>query len=100
MALGFSGPSCITCQRPVMTSFGPRHEKTCLCGFANNKGADQLAHPCSLISAFVIHLLESVISKFGVISIFYPVSVTEETALSLLCWKPEDQFCCVEAHIL
>ena len=25
--------------------FGPRREKTCLRGFANNKGADQPAHP-------------------------------------------------------
>ena len=30
--------------------------------FANNKGADQPAHPRSLISAFVISLLESIIS--------------------------------------
>ena len=30
-------------------------------GFANNKGADQPAHPRSLISTFVIHLLESTI---------------------------------------
>ena len=38
----------------------------------NNKGVDQPAHPCSLISAFVTHLLESVISKLapGEISIF------------------------------
>ena len=33
--------------------------------FANNKAADQLAHPRSLISAFVIHLLESTISKLA-----------------------------------
>ena len=32
-------------------------------GFANNKGADQPVHPCSLVSAFFIHLLESIISK-------------------------------------
>ena len=31
-----------------------RHEKTCLRGFTNNTGADQPAHPRSLISAFVI----------------------------------------------
>ena len=31
--------------------------------FAKNKGADQLAHPRSLISAFVVHLLESIISQ-------------------------------------
>ena len=32
-----------------------RHEKTCLRWVANNTGADQPAHPCSLISTFVIH---------------------------------------------
>ena len=42
---------------------GPRREKTCLRRFANNKGSDQPAHPRSLISAFVIHCLESTISK-------------------------------------
>ena len=35
-------------------SNGPRLEKTCLRGFANNTGADRPAHPCSLISAFVV----------------------------------------------
>ena len=30
--------------------------------FANNKGTDQPAHPRSLISAFVIPLLETIIS--------------------------------------
>ena len=34
-------------------------------GFANNKCADQPAHPRSLISAFVVRLLESIISKFA-----------------------------------
>ena len=33
---------------------GPRRKKTCLRGFANNKGADQHAHPRRLISAIVI----------------------------------------------
>ena len=28
----------------VLTVYGPRREKTCLRGFANNKGADQPAH--------------------------------------------------------
>ena len=45
--------------------YGPRHEKTCLREFANNKGADQPAHPHSLISAFVIRLLESTIFKLA-----------------------------------
>ena len=39
--------------------FGPRREKTCLRGFANNKGSDQPARPRSLISAFVIRLFEN-----------------------------------------
>ena len=47
-------------------------EKTCLRGFANNTGADQPAHPRSLISAFVVLFLENFICKLatGEISIF------------------------------
>ena len=41
--------------------YGSHHEKTCLLGFANNTGANKPAHPRSLISAFVIHFLESFI---------------------------------------
>ena len=54
-------------------------------GFVNNKGADQPAHPCSLISAFLICLLESIISIICTsrISLFYLVSVTEQAGLSL-----------------
>ena len=33
---------------------GPHCEKSCLRGFANTTGADQPAHPRSLISAFVV----------------------------------------------
>ena len=43
----------------------PTHEKTCLRRFASKKGADQLAHPRRLVSAFFIHLLESFISKLA-----------------------------------
>ena len=52
--------------------YGLRCEKTCLRGFANNTGADQPAHPRSLISTFVIRFLESTISKLATseISIF------------------------------
>ena len=32
-------------------------------GALNNIGTDQPAHPCSLVSAFVIHSLESIIYK-------------------------------------
>ena len=60
-------------------------EKTCLGRFANNTGSDQPAHPCRLISAFVIRFLESIISKLATseMSIFWLVSVAEETGLSL-----------------
>ena len=56
----------------VSVSFGPRREKTCLRGFANNTGADQPAHPRSLISTFVIRFLESTIFNLATdeISIF------------------------------
>ena len=46
-------------------SIGPRCEKPCLWRFANNKGADQPAHPRRLISAFVISLLERIISTLA-----------------------------------
>ena len=36
---------------------GLQREKTCLPGFSNNTGADQPAHPHSLIRAFVIRFL-------------------------------------------
>ena len=39
---------------------GPRHAKTCLMPYANNKGAGQPAHPRSLISTFVVRCLDSI----------------------------------------
>ena len=33
--------------------------------FASNKGTDQPAHLCSLMSTFVIHLFKSIISKLA-----------------------------------
>ena len=45
--------------------YGPRQEKTCLWWFVNNKGAGWSAHPHSLISAFVIHVLESIIYRLA-----------------------------------
>ena len=38
-------------------SLGPGHAKTCFMPYANNKGADQPAHPRSLISTFVFAAL-------------------------------------------
>ena len=77
--------SSITFELLLSELVGSRREKTCLRGFANNTGADQPAHPRSLISAFVIRFLESIICYLttGEISIFYLVSVAEETSLKL-----------------
>ena len=51
----------------------------------NNKGADQPAHPHSLISAFVKHLLESIIAKLATseISLIYLVSVAWQAVLGM-----------------
>ena len=64
--------SDVTLQKRVHIEFGPQCEKTCLRGFANYTGTDQPAHPRSLISAFVIRFLESIICKLstGEIAIF------------------------------
>ena len=53
-------------------SDGAQCEKICFRGFANNTSADQPVHPRSLISAFVIRILESIICNLatGEISIF------------------------------
>ena len=53
--------------------------------FANNKGTDQPAHLRSLISAFVIHLLESIIYRLATneIPLFLLVAVAEQTGLNL-----------------
>ena len=40
-------------------------------GFANNTGADQAAHPRSLISAFVVRFLSSIICKLATGNILY-----------------------------
>ena len=43
------------------TVYGPGHAKTWLMPYANNKGADQPAHPHSLISTFIVRCLDSMI---------------------------------------
>ena len=43
------------------TMFEPGHEKMCLMPYANNKDADQPAHPRSLISAFVVRCQDRMI---------------------------------------
>ena len=81
---------------------GPRCEKT-FGFFWNNTGADQAAHPHSLISAFVIRFLESIICNLttGAISIFYLVSVANENWFETHFFRnPEDRFSRNEAHIM
>ena len=83
-------------------SFEPGHEKTFLMSYANNKGADQPAHPHSLISAFVVRCLDSVMSLVSVtkISSLLLASVAEQASLSLT-WSetPEDTISHDEAHL-
>ena len=63
--------------------------------YANNKGADQPAHPRSLISTFVVHCLDSVVSLVSVNKIpsLMIASVAEQASLSQT-WSetPEDMF--------
>ena len=85
-----------------MNTLGPRREKICLLGFPNNKGADQPAHPRSLISAFVIRLLESIISRLATreILIFQLVSVVEQAGLSPGWSETPKTFFSREAHCM
>ena len=55
-------------------------------GSANNKGADQLAHRGSLISAFANHKLKSIVFKLAPseISLFYLVSVSEKADFGMI----------------
>ena len=52
-------PRYLTLRRNITE---PGHDKMCLMSYVNNKGADQTAHPHSLISAFVVRCLDSIIS--------------------------------------
>ena len=70
--------------------------------YANNKGIDQPAHLRSLISAFVVHCLDSVMSLVSVteISSLMLAAVAEQASLSLT-WSetPKDTFSHDKAHI-
>ena len=74
----------------------------CLMAYANNKGADQPAHPRSLISAFVVCCLDSVMSLVSVtkISSLMLASVAAQAGLCL-AWSetPEDTFSHGVAHM-
>ena len=49
-----------------VSTCGPGHAKTCLMSYANNKGADQPAHPRSLISTFFVRCLDSMICVLAI----------------------------------
>ena len=73
-----------------------------LMSYANNNGADQPAHPRSIISAFVVRCLYSIISldSMAEISKLQLASVAAQTGLCL-GWSetPEDTFSHSVAHI-
>ena len=57
--------------------------------YADNKGADQIAHQHSLISAFVVHCSLAISN----VSRLYSASVSKQTSLSLTWLQiPEDTF--------
>ena len=58
--------------------------------YANSRGADQPAHPRSLISAFVVRCLDSIIPLLAIaeISRLQLVSVAEQAGLSLTWSQP------------
>ena len=73
----------------------------CLMSHANNKGVDQPAHPRSLITAFVVHCLDSIsLDAIAEISRLYLASVAAQAGLCL-AWSetPEDTFCRVVAQL-
>ena len=74
----------------------------CLISYANNKGADQPAHPRSLISAFFVRCLDRIISLDSIaeISRLQLASVAAQAGLCLaLSETPKNTFCRVVAHI-
>ena len=50
---------------PFSTNIWAPSQENLSSGLANNKGTDQPEHPRRLISAIVIRLLESIISKLA-----------------------------------
>ena len=81
----------------------PSQEKTCFCHKRTTKALIRLrgsAHPCSLISAFVVRCLDSIIPLVSTskISSLYLASVAAQAGLSTLVANPEDRFSRDEAH--
>ena len=64
---------------------------------ANNKGVDQPAHPCSLISGFVIRLLESFMQNSNILTGLFSSADWFEFYLIV---NPEDRFSRVAAKFI
>ena len=71
--------------KSLSNTYEPDHEKTCLILYANNKAEDQPAHPRSLISAFVVRCLDSIVPILATskISRLLLISVGEQAGLCL-----------------
>ena len=67
----------------------------CLMAHANSKGADQSAHPRSLISTFVVRCLNSMICILAISKVLrsHLTFVAEQAGLNVTCLKiPEGTF--------
>ena len=73
--------------------YGPSQRENLSSGIWKNKGEDQPAHMCSLFSAFVIHLLKSIISRFTMNENlnFRLVSIADQAGLNLTLSEPRRQ---------
>ena len=69
--------------------------------YVNNKGADQPAHPRSLISTFVIRCLDSIISLVSLFAISWLTCLCSWAGWfeSYLVENPDDRFFRDEAHV-
>ena len=65
--------------------------------YADNKGADQPVHPRSLISAFIVRCLDSIIPLVS-ISKISSLNLSSVAAQAGLVANPEDRFSRDEAH--
>ena len=73
----------------------------CLMPYANNKGADQPAHPRSLISTFVFRCLDSIMPLVSISKFSRLYLVAEQTGLSHTWSKiSEDTFSRDVAHVI
>ena len=95
--------------------FEPKHEKTCSCHMRTTEVQISLhihavwsapslfaAHPCSLISTFVVHCLDSIMSLVSVFGNFMPLACFCSCAdqfESYLIENPEDRFSRDEFHL-